>query len=787
MTSIRSHNLDFVGREKEQAHFEHLLNDDDGAPLVILNVCGHSGVGKSWLLEVFRSTCAAAQVPFAFLNPREISDDPVSLLTGFARRMKLTGDWVETGNTFDHLLAPFVTALWALDAPVVMLMLDNYDQMFQFDHYVRHLIRNLIRQAAPDGSGGKAQPERVVPKRFIVVIGSQIPLTELWTINPIRQHPLQTMCLQDFSFEETRAYLTHLDVPGHLHRAIFRLTRGYALALALVTTLFFVSKATESWPDTLDGTESGELFPPEILSPEERERLTRAVLDRGLRSLKADPQRAQIVEALYATTQARRFNRTLLAAMIEQDTISDDLFDRITRLSMVVKHRRPGSSPMFTLHGALREALLAEIQAHDLESTVMQYRHRALAFYIAQQVGMKPVELEWALDVLFLHSHPLVHSLFFETAIDPLVTSSATFDELDARLDGLMRHNPMFQGIGFTDETLEAFISQTREWLALDYALHGETLHYFRVVRRGDQRGDVVGFTLNVPMTCQTMDLLRQDTSSAIYDRCVDPIEENPRHYFSLRLVVDAWDSLAALMRTIFAQVAAWEFDRLMSVSPWPIVANLVENMGFDILAHGIEHEGITYTAVRLDVVRHGGMVNWLLNLVRQDVGLPSPDDWIDYVGQVRKVLARLWDQVSVLSDIPLITTLDLARPLDDAPTRVDRLRQVITRAHARLHVSEEEEAELAKQDKASHYKLLNELYGITGAPRRRFKTSTYRRPQYKTAELLDIPYPYPFTQLRDAAIEALAEELWQGAGDAAKIQRGIGQAGSLGTDAPAI
>ena len=232
----------FVGREAELARFTRLLTS--GELLTVLNVHGHSGVGKTWLLEEFRSTCNATRVPFAYLNPRQMSGDPVSLLTSFAQRMGLEGAWRDSARTFDQLLPSFVAALHALDTPVVMLMLDNYDQMLHFDPHVRHLIRRLAQSAPPNGSNGSLsrpagdtdQPlDRLgTPPRFIVVIGSQIPLREHWPLSPIYLQPLQEMALCDFALRETSAYLTRMGVPQEHHLTLFRLTQGYPLALALV-------------------------------------------------------------------------------------------------------------------------------------------------------------------------------------------------------------------------------------------------------------------------------------------------------------------------------------------------------------------------------------------------------------------------------------------------------------------------------------------------------------------------------------------------------------------------
>jgi len=708
--TILPQNPFFVGRQAELETFAQLLQTDDA--LMVLNVHGHSGVGKTWLLEEFRCQCAVAAIPFAFLNPREVSDDPVSLLTGFARRLPLPGDWTNTGHNFDQALSPFITALLGLETPAVMLMLDNYDQMFRFDPQVRHLIRALTRQAPPDGSLVDIPPPATGPRRFIVVIGSEQPLTQLWPPSPLYRQPLQMMPLCDFTFQEISLYLERLDVPVERHPAIFRVTQGYPLALALIVSL-------ESWPQATDTADYTAL-----LTQEDRERFVQSVLEGGLRSLETLPERPQVLDALYASTQVRRFSRALLAAMLRQADLPDEVFDRLTRLSMVVKHRHPQSALTFSLHAALRAALEAKMKARDLKHVLASYRERALAFYTLQQAHTPHVDPEWGLDVLFLHSHPLIHSMFFDVPTELLVTELANFEELDALIEPLMRACPLYEDIGFTEETLSDFIAQTRTWLTLDYRLHGETLRYFRVVRRNDRHRDIVGFVLNVPATAETLDLLRQDTTTATVQQCSVPLEINPRRCFALRIAVDEWDSLSALVRTIFTQVSAWEFDLVEMVLPWPLIAEMVTYLGFDVLARGVQHEGITYTVAQLDVAQHGGAARWLLNLAREDLGLPSRrllQDWALFKETLQAALASLHDSFELLAESPLIDEFALVERTTDDWTRAESLTKVLRETLETMRLPDEHD----RPDTAFH--VLNESYGIVDTAWQRFEFSTGR------------------------------------------------------------
>lgn len=789
---IQPFNPYFVGREEYLSDFQHLLRECDDQ-LVILSIEGPGGIGKTWLQEEFRSMCADAAIPFAYLNPRDVSDDPVSLLTGFACRMGLGSDWVEKANdrTFSQLMPRFMMALCAVDAPVVMLMLDNYDQMTHFDYRVRDLIRHLAQQGSPHGSQSgvvtnSSNRSEGLP-RFIVVISSKMSLREYWPLNPIYQRPLQTIELKDFTCSETYDYLDRMEIPQEHQADLYRRTGGYPLALALAAML-------KSWPGDKDGGDQ------ELIPQQDWEKFLQETLERALRVLNGDQLRPQVIEALHAAATVRRFSRELLEVMLNRPRLPDVLFDRVTALSMVVERKqRPGRSDTprtFILHNALRKALLEDARRRGLENVVNEYRRRASAYYVIQQEVMKQEDAiaQRALDIIFLNKAPFVHGLFFDEPSTSLLIGSASLGELDEALESLMQENPLYQQMDFKGQPLAQLIQQTRDWLALDWDMHGEMLHYFQVARRRGGRGDIAGFVLNVHVSEETLPLLRRDTIGAVYETGVRTIEvpTDRKCVFSLRMVIDKWDCQSTLVRAIFVQLIREAFDILVIVTPWESITQLMTQLGADALARDVEYKGYSYDVVRLDVARYGGAMQWLQHLVRQGMGLTPSDwehytcqirnliqqrialgasisDWKECVKQVREALQQLWGDIATLSQCKLIRTLDLAAPTDAAPVRVERLHHAISEAHARLRPSDEEKAKLRERGEIAHYTILNRLYGIAGKPRRRFKLGEHRPPQKTIAELLGVGWPQPFCKLRDAAIERLAEELWTVSGNIKK------------------
>lgn len=739
----RSQNPHFAGRQSELARFAQLLQG--GEPLTILNVHGPSGIGKSWLLERFRQMCETARVPFAFLNPREVSNDPVSILTGFARRMGLQVEWDESNCGFDQLLPNFIDALRSLDASVIVLMLDNYDQMFDLDPQVRHLVRNLAQQAPLDGYSGDRQVNSVDEStsnnwpRFILVVGSERPLGELWPLSPIYRDLLQAMPLHDFTFQETVDYLTQLGVPSGLHQAFFHLTQGYPLALALA-----------QW---LDLPEIGGQEIESLLPTQDREKLVCEILERALRSLESDPLRARVVESLRVSAVVHTFDQPLLSAMLDQGVLSDDLFDRVTALSMVVGYQQPGRPRTFTLHGALRKAILEDAEARGLKDTLDEYRRRALAFYTARRTGVEQTEAmaTWGLDVLFLHGNTLIHHLFFDRILAPLSTGLASFNELDKAAEPLMRGCFWYKATHFEGEPLDRLVQQTCDWVVLDHALHRETLRYFEVIRRTDASGldRLCGFILNVPVTSVTLPLLRQDTLGIVYEQGVGTLNVDERCYFLLRLVGDDLDIQSALIRAMFTKMAHQKFDTLITATPWDQVNSLLSVLGFEVLARGVEHEGYTYTISRLGVKKFGGPLKWLFQLVRQDVELPELADWELFKGMLQESLERLHEPHQLAAS-PLIDEFALASLDATAWHRAQALTLTLQTVLETMRLP----PNLARPDDDFH--VLNESFGIVDEAWQRFEYSLPpQAPEIR--KCLHCAVPSTYYNYRNRALEAFA------------------------------
>ncbi len=740
-SAIQPRNPFFIGREVELRRFARLL--ENGESLTVLNVCGHSGVGKTWLLEEYCHLCNAAQVPFAYVNPGGLSDNPTSLLISWAKRLGLPDIRKQDSLVaieFEQTLSHFTSALCNLEESVVVLMVDDYAQMLGFDTQIRQLIRYLARSEAPTGSGNGSIRSQRVP-RFVLVIGSKSPLANHWPLNPLYRRFLQTVTLLDFKFQETCEYLGRIGVPERYHHTLFRWTRGYPMALALAATL-------DTWPEV------NRLDIDDLLPAVDRERLVQAVLERATQGPAAQ---AEVIDVLRASALVRSFDQRLLTVMMGQDRLPDELFDQVTALAMVVKRRQTCQSQRFVLHPMLREAVLSDARRRGLTRDLEIYRRRAFNIYTSRRPGSAQTEplLEWALDVLFLHGNPAIHELFFRDIITPSMAGTVSFHEFETALDSLMRASVLYKDIGFTGLPLNKRIEDTHQWLALDWEMHGETLQYFHPIRCSDE--EIAGFSLLVPLTDITLPLARQDTLGKIYEANVGPLAQELGSYFVLRLVIRNVENLPAIIRTLFGRLITQPCERLITVIPWPLMRMLAEELGFVVLKEGIEHEEHGYTILELNMAQYGDSLGWLLHLVRDDLGVAKPQmPWKTFVKALRKVLPDLWKDVEALGASPLVDELDLMIPGMSMHQRAEVLIRAICEAAEMLHPFEEDE----DMTSYSHYMILDALYGLSKVKRKQYMQTPMRPIQSEIAEALGIGYPNPFRRLRAQAIEALARQL---------------------------
>jgi hypothetical protein len=743
---IQVQNAQFVERVEQRECFVRLLQQETD-PVIVLALNGHVGVGKSRLVEEFRWILADKGLPFAYLSPRHLDDDPSTLLIRFAQRLGLDSNWKDGAQTFEEHLARFSPALMALSDPVAVLIVDNYEQMLNLDPYVRHLIRDLAKREAPFGSATHSAPsqdaKRSLP-RVVIVMVSRNPLGEYWPFNPLCLELVRNVTLQDFTFMETRTYLEMKGISPAYHQKIFHLTHGYPLALAMIAELDIVESLDDLGPRDALKLES------DLLTSEDLSELVNKILNRALSSLDETPLRHQLIELLRAGAVVRRFSQPMLAALLDTPALQDNLFDRITNLAMVRKWTREGKPHLFAIHESLRDALTTDASERGLQEKIERYRQRALGYYKLLKEEISEGGEEWALDILFLHSSQSIRDLFFGGgASSSPTTAPAAFGELSEVVSSLMQGSTLFEEVGFSGGQLLRLIRETHEWMALDWKLHDEYLEYFRVVRR--RNNQIAGFSLIVPVTKDTLPLLHNDTVSSVYEKALGAIEINSHCYFLLRFVVDELDAKSALLRAIFSRLIQERFVTVITAVFWPDVLQMMKVLGFEVLAHEVEYDGYTYDIMKLDVAQYGGPVAWLLQFVSSDMGLVS-EDWESYLREVKAALTKLWHDPESLTKAarPLMHRLGIAELEPDVFVQAETVRKVLCAAGEAIKPPDDMMV-------GSHYELLNSLYGLGGKEKKAFMRSLDRPNQQTVFREKGIPNPR--RHLRQA-IGAIAQAL---------------------------
>lgn len=252
----------FVGRERELASFIDLLAAE-GTPR-IMYVHGPGGIGKSSLLEGFRSAAAELNLAFEYVDARLLPPQPEAV-----EQAALEQPLRESRNQ-------------AVRYPRT-IALDHAEQLAALEGWLRtELLPRL--------------PDDVV----LVLAGRQRPAPE-WRADPgisdlLLDHELGPLAPQSVS-----AYLRLRGIPAEQHAALREFARGHPLALALAADQ--VLREPEKPFDA-------------ACSPD----LIHDLVSWLLRDVN-EPQRLQ---ALAACATVRSLSEPLLATMLEQDDVREE-------------------------------------------------------------------------------------------------------------------------------------------------------------------------------------------------------------------------------------------------------------------------------------------------------------------------------------------------------------------------------------------------------------------------------------------------------------------------------
>ena len=181
----------FVGREAELGTFEAALAGR--APQRVLLVHGAGGLGKTALLQQFRSRARAAGITVVAVDGEDVDGTPEGLRAAVA-----------------------VAEPRADDGRGWVLLIDGYERLAAVDEWVRdRLVASLPAEAV------------------VVIAGRNAPATA-WRTDPGWRAVVECLPMDVLDAAESERLLAHAGVPGDRRARLAQIGRGHPLTLAML-------------------------------------------------------------------------------------------------------------------------------------------------------------------------------------------------------------------------------------------------------------------------------------------------------------------------------------------------------------------------------------------------------------------------------------------------------------------------------------------------------------------------------------------------------------------------
>lgn len=390
----------FVGRENESSLLESALRAAE-LPFSLLYLHGPGGVGKTTLLQSFAALCDTLGIPSFLLDARNTKATPEAFLEGLRNALKLP----VSEDPVDFLGAV---------AERCVLFLDTFEMLDGMAAWLRDVLL-----------------PRVSANVLIVVAGRHTPAAA-WPLESGWQAIFRAVHVQNFTDQESGAYLSRRNVPPSAYAAAFRFTHGHPLALSLLADLYAQSPRAGNVPT----------FAPENTPPEVIHTLLKRFMDETPSGIKKS--------ALEVCALVRGTNEALLREMLfpsPQDESSPEppaeatdmaaLFDWLRGLSFIDS----GSSGLFP-HDIARDVLLADLRWRNPEWYAELHR-RARLYYMRQlqQTGSAEYQKSLLYDCIFLHhDNEIVRTAFSWEELPDIVADSLRPDDTTAIVAMVARH-----------------------------------------------------------------------------------------------------------------------------------------------------------------------------------------------------------------------------------------------------------------------------------------------------------------------------------------------------------
>lgn len=314
------------------------------------------GSGKTTLLNVFAIECENARVPHVFLDARSVTPSPQGFLLALQERLKSRD--ASTSSIVEALKPP----------SRFVIFIDNYERLYALHDW-------LCTTFFPG-----------LPSNTAVVMAGRTPPPEPWITDPAWRDLVTRIHLDNFSADESRAYLDRRKVPPNWHDEIIRFSRGHPLALSLLAD-WCQQQPNDQAGSTLDLGAA-----PDVMQILVRRFVGDVADSRGRTALEA-------CAILRVTTEA------VLAKMLDIPEARDE-FEWLCTLSFI-DYSPSGIYP----HDLVREALTLDLKWRNPDKYRL-LRRRALE-YFSERLNRLTVEDGEALeDYVYLHRQNLVFRPF---------------------------------------------------------------------------------------------------------------------------------------------------------------------------------------------------------------------------------------------------------------------------------------------------------------------------------------------------------------------------------------
>ncbi len=350
----------FVGRLAERALFEETLAARE-LPFSILYLFGSAGIGKTALIQEYRALCDSAQVPFTYVDARNVDPSPGHFLDTLRHVLKLTPtvDPVETLSSRSGRQ---------------VLILDTYEAFAPLDGWLRDYFFPYLSLDT------------------LVVIADRHPPNHDWHSDIGWQTLLHPLSLHNLSMDESGEFLHKRGVPMEQHEAILDFTHGYPLALSLVADAFIQRQDP-------------------FLQPENDLQIVRSLLERIVQRVPGPAHRV----ALEACAMVRVITEPLLADMLKigdptrgPGTGVHTLFEWLCSLSFM-----ESSSEGLFPHDIARHALCSDLRWRN-PGWYDELYSRAQRFYVnGLTLSSGRRQQQMLADLLFLNRDKPALAPFF--------------------------------------------------------------------------------------------------------------------------------------------------------------------------------------------------------------------------------------------------------------------------------------------------------------------------------------------------------------------------------------